>query len=102
MAPVFYRAIKLSTPRQQVNNLSLQGVRIYSDERLDVGQTLELEFFFPNGITLEVMARVVWIKKLPPGSAGVYDVGMEFINLSEKALKELDAVLKKTSPPIPA
>jgi hypothetical protein len=95
MAPVFYRATKLSTPRQQVNNLSLQGVRIYSDERLDMGQTLELEFFFPNGIIVEVMARVVWIKKQPPGSAGVYDVGMEFINLSEKALKELDAVLKK-------
>ena len=95
MAPVFYRAIQFSSPRQPVNNLSLQGVRIYSDERLDMGQTLELEFFFPNGIIVEVMARVVWIKKQPPGSAGVYDVGMEFINLSEKALKELDAVLKK-------
>jgi len=102
MAPVFYRILKHSTPNQRVNNLSFGGVRIYSDECLDVGQTLELEFFFPNEITVEVLARVVWIKKLPPGSGGVYDVGMEFIEPSEKALKELDSVLKKTNPPIPA
>ncbi len=94
--PVLYRNIKSSTSRQQVNNLSLQGVRIYSDEHLDVGQTLELEFYFPNGMTLEVIARVVWIKKQMPGSRGLYDVGMEFINLSEAAQKELSAVLEET------
>jgi hypothetical protein len=95
MTPVFYRTIKLLAEERQVGNLSLRGVRIYSDDRLDVGQTLELEFFFPNEITVKVTGRVVWIKSQQPGSAGVYDVGMEFINLSEAALRELETVLKK-------
>jgi hypothetical protein len=96
MTPVFYRILKHPTPRRQVNNLSIGGVRIYSDEPLDIGQTLELEFVLPHGINIDVAARVIWIKKQPPGSEGVYDVGLEFLNLSDAALKELDAVLKKS------
>jgi hypothetical protein len=95
MTPVFYRTIKLATPRRRVINLSLRGVRIDSDEPLAVGQVLKLEFFFPNGKAREVVARVVWIRKQQPGSGGVYDVGMEFTDLSEAALKELRAVLKR-------
>jgi len=78
-----------------VQNLSLGGVRICSDQDLDIGQTLELELFLPNGITIEAAARVVWIKTQQPGSEGLYDVGMEFTNLSEVALMELDSVLNQ-------
>jgi len=78
-----------------VQNLSLGGVRICSDQDLDIGQTLELELFLPNGITIEAAARVVWIKTQQPGSKGLYDVGMEFTNLSEVALMELDSVLNQ-------
>jgi Tfp pilus assembly protein PilZ len=95
MTPVFYRILKHSTPQRQVGNLSIGGVRIYSDEPLDTGQTVELEFVFPNGSDVKVAARVVWIKKQPPRCAGVYDVGLEFTELSEAALKQLDAVLEK-------
>jgi hypothetical protein len=95
IVPVLYRIPKHSTPKRQVKNLSIGGVRIYSDEDLDVGQTLELEFFLPNGITIEAAAKVVWIKKQQPGSEGLYDVGMEFTNLSEVALMELDSVLNQ-------
>ena len=93
--PVFYRIPEHSAARRQVQNLSLGGVRIYSDEDLDIGQTLELEFFLPNGITIGAAAKVVWIKKQQPGSEWLYDVGMEFIRLSEVALMELDSVLNQ-------
>jgi c-di-GMP-binding flagellar brake protein YcgR len=95
IVPVLYRIPKHSAPRRQVKNLSIGGVRIYSDENLDIGQTLELEFFLPNGITIEAAAKVVWIKKQQPGSEGLYDVGMEFTDLSEVALIELDSVLNR-------
>jgi len=95
LGPVLYRIPDHSTPKRQVINLSVGGVRIYSDEDLDIGQTLELEFFLPNGITIEAVAKVVWIKKKQAGSEGLYDVGMEFTNLSEVAMMELDSVLNQ-------
>jgi len=79
---------------RRVSNLSLGGVRIYSDERLDIGQELELEFFLPNGVVVKASARVVWSKELPPGSQGVYDVGLEFLALSKRARKELSHILE--------
>ena len=95
MAPVLCRMPeqKVSEGRR-VSNLSLGGVRIYSDERLEVGQELELEFLLPSGSNLEARARVVWIKELPPGSQGVYDVGLEFVALPKKARRELRLILK--------
>src|SRR4030042_2504457 len=95
IVPVLYRIPEHSTPRRQVKNLSIGGVRIYSDEDLDIGQTLDLEFLLPNGITIEAAAKVVWIKRQQPGSEGLYDGGMEFTNLSEVALTELASVLNQ-------
>lgn len=93
--PVSYRISGLSTAKRPVLNMSLGGVRIDCDENLDIGQMLELEFFLPNGISIEASAKVVWIKKLPPGSEALYDVGMEFQRLSEVAGLELDTILNK-------
>jgi c-di-GMP-binding flagellar brake protein YcgR len=94
MAPVLCRIPRKAAKKQRVSNLSLGGVRIYSDERLDIGQELDLEFFLPNGAVLEARAKVVWLKELPPGSQGVYDMGLEFLALPKKVRKELSIVLK--------
>lgn len=94
MAPVYYRVAKSSTLREQVSNISLGGVRIYSDERIDEGERLELEFFLPSGSSVEAIARVVWIKELPPKAGALYDVGLEFIDLSDEAVEVLKAVLE--------
>jgi len=95
MAPVYYRIARTLARKQRVSNLSSGGVRIYSDERLDIGQELDLEFFLPSGSIVEAKAKVVWIRELPPGSKGIYDVGMELIKLSGKARKELALVLRQ-------
>jgi c-di-GMP-binding flagellar brake protein YcgR len=94
MAPVLCRIPRKPAKKQRVSNLSLGGVRIYSDERLDIGQELDLEFFLPHGSVLEARARVVWLKELPSESLGIYDVGLEFLALPQKARKELSLVLK--------
>ena len=95
MAPVFYRATRIISPKRRVSDLSLGGVRIYCDEWLDVGGRLELEFFLPDGSTVEARAKVAWIKEMPEGAEAVYDVGMEFVELSEGAKEKLKAVLKQ-------
>ncbi len=94
MAPVFYRIPRILTAKRRVSNLSLMGVRIYSDEMINVGERLELEFFLPDGKTEEAIGRVVWIKEMPEGAEAMYDVGVEFIGLSEDAVKKLKTVLK--------
>ena len=93
-SPVYYRIAKSQTLRQRVSNISLGGVRIYSDQRLDVGEQVDLELHFPNGFSGKGTARVIWIKHLPPESGTNYDVGLEFVKLPEGAIKELLEALK--------
>jgi c-di-GMP-binding flagellar brake protein YcgR len=91
---VYYRIGKSQSLRQRVSNISLGGVRIYSDERLDVDEEIELELHFPDGFSDKGSARVVWIKALPPDSGAAYDVGLEFLDLPEETVDELKKALE--------
>jgi hypothetical protein len=94
IAPVFFREPRVFTKKQRISDLSLGGVRIFSDQRLYIRECLELEFFLPDGSTVAAKAKVVWIKDMPPGSEAVYDVGMEFVELGEDEKEKLKTVLK--------
>lgn len=94
---VYCRIEKSQSLRQRVSNISLGGVRIYSDQRLDVNEKVELELHFPSGFSSKGLARVVWIKELPPNSGASYDVGFEFLNLPEEAVDELKKALENKS-----
>ena len=94
---VYYRIEKLHPLRQRVSNISLGGARIYSDERLAIGEEVELELHFPNGFFGKGSARVAWIKELPPESGASYDVGLEFLKFPEEAIKELKKTLENKS-----
>lgn len=96
-APVFYRSPRLFSPKQKVTNISPAGVRIYSDDPLEEGKRLEIEFFLPTGYSIVAIARVVWIKELAPNAEGRFDVGLEFIHVPPMAIDELKSVLKKVS-----
>ncbi len=93
-SPVYYRIAQSKALRQRVSNISLGGVRIYSELRMDVGEQVDLELHFPSGFSGKGKARVVWIKDLPPESGTNYDVGLEFISLPEEAIKEILEALK--------
>jgi len=94
MAPVLFRGKRIFNEKRKVSNISLGGIRVFSDEWLNVGERLELEFFLPDGSTVDAAAKVVWIKEMPPGSEAVYDVGLEFVELGESAREKLKSVLK--------
>lgn len=91
---VYCRIGKSQPLRQRVSNISLGGVRLYSDQRLDVGEEVELELYFPSGFSDIGRARVVWINELPPNSGASYDVGLEFLELPDDAIRELKETLK--------
>jgi hypothetical protein len=94
---VYYRLGKSQSLRQRVSNISLGGVRIYSDERLDVDEEVELELHFPSGYFGRGSARVAWIKALPPDAGISYDVGLEFLEFSDEAIEELKKTLEDKS-----
>lgn len=93
-APLYWRpaGIQLLAQRKPID-VSLGGVRIYSDEDLRVGQLLKMEFFLPDVTPVTYTAEVVWIESLPKGAPAKYDVGLKFIQLEPAALRLLMTVL---------
>jgi hypothetical protein len=82
----------LARQREPID-ISLGGVRIFSDEALRVGELFKLEFFLPDVAPVTYTAEVVWIEPLPDGAAARYDVGLKFIQLEPDALRLLLQVL---------
>jgi hypothetical protein len=74
-------------------DVSLGGVRIYSDEKYVLESLLKLELFVEGGQSVTYTAQVVWVDSLPAGSPAVYDVGLRFVDLRPEALALLSSVL---------
>lgn len=79
--------------KRQPIDLSLGGVRIYTDDRLKVGQLLKMEFFAQDAPPVTYTAEVVWIVPLDVTAAARFDVGLKFLHLEPDALKMLVSVL---------
>jgi Tfp pilus assembly protein PilZ len=82
----------LARQRQPID-VSLGGVRIYSDDRLKIGELLKLEFFLDGAAPVTYTAQVVWIEPLAEGAPARFDVGLKFLQLEPDALKMLVGVL---------
>ena len=95
-AHVFWRSPGLTGPRRPVKDVSLGGMRMYSDETIPVGTRLELELLVPGEGTLELLARVVWVELLPNSQPARCDVAVEFLDVPEAAREQLAAALNGT------
>ncbi|MCL2449959.1 MAG: PilZ domain-containing protein [Polyangiaceae bacterium] len=82
----------LARQREPID-ISVGGVRIYSDEALRVGELFKLEFFLPEVAPATYTAEVVWVDELPAGGPARFDVGLKFIQLEPNALRRLLQVL---------
>lgn len=82
----------LARQREAVD-ISLGGVRIFSDEPLRIGELLKLEFFLPDVAPVTYTGEVVWVEELGDGAPARFDVGLKFIQLEPEALKLLLRVL---------
>jgi hypothetical protein len=95
-APVLCRPtgliLRLLQPRQTID-ISLGGVRIFSDDPVNVGTRLSLELFLPDESTLDCKAEVVWVEELPPGEPARFDVGLRFTELHDADKARLGQVI---------
>jgi len=82
----------LARQREPVD-VSLGGVRIFSDDALRVGELLKMEFFLVDAPPVTYTAEVVWIERLEAGAPARFDVGLKFIQLEPEALSLLARVL---------
>jgi hypothetical protein len=94
-APVYCRpaGLTLLARHSQPVDLSLGGVRVYSDDEYRVGDLVKLEFFVVDAPPVTYTAQVVWLDSLLSGRPARFDVGLKFIDLSPEALKFLTGVL---------
>ena len=97
-APVLCRPagllLRLLQPRSSID-VSLSGIRIYSDDPVKVGSLLDLELFPAGGHPFSCKAEVMWVEELPPGAPALYDVGMRFTQLRDEDRALLAQVLEK-------
>lgn len=93
--PRYFGPPRILGQRREISNISPGGARIYSDELLVKGKTVQIELELLSRKIVSALARVVWIDELPPGSEARYDVGLEFIYLPSGAVNELQALLEK-------
>lgn len=94
-SPVCYRSASLFSARKPLVNISLGGIRIYSDEEFKIGRRLELELILPDDTILTCTARVVWQSPLPGNSSAKYDTGLQFLEISAEHLQRLSEMIRE-------
>ncbi len=100
-APVYCRPLGRSMsasqeiPRLEVGDVSLGGIRVFTDDRHKVGDRLELELWLPDGEGITLDTTVVWVDELPNADPARYEVGLKFVDVSANDLQRLEAVLKE-------
>jgi c-di-GMP-binding flagellar brake protein YcgR len=94
-APVYCRPAGVSflARHREAVDISLGGVRVYSDERRRVGALAKMEFFVEGGPAHTYTAEVVWVEELSAEAPAKYDVGLKFVDLSPQALDFLTSLL---------
>jgi hypothetical protein len=98
-APIFCRpaGVKLLQHRAPID-MSLGGLRIYSDERFPIGDTMKLEVFANDSPPFTLTAEVVWVAALPPGSPAKFDLGLKFTQLDPILMRLLGSLLGPPEP----
>ena len=89
-------SFKLLQAKQRPLDISLGGMRIYSDEPIKKGSQLELELFLPDNTSVTCRVEVVWLEQLPAGSPAQHDVGLKFIEIKSEDKARLASVLDQT------
>jgi hypothetical protein len=100
-APVFCRPLGRSMSASHeadpldVKDISLGGVRVYTDDRHTIGDRLELELWLPDGDGITLDTTIVWVETLPQDAPARFEVGLRFVDVAKKDLERLESVLKE-------
>ena len=62
---------------------------MFSDEKMNVGDMLDLTLFTPEGEEIEATVRVAWVNALTAGGDAAFDVGLHFERVDPKHAERL-------------
>ena len=80
--------------KRKVQDISLGGVCVYTDDVHQVGEHLELELFLPTGGTVTLDTLIVWVDPLGPSDPAKFEIGLQYLDLAASDLARIEAVLK--------
>ena len=83
--------------RRGARNISLGGMRVFSDESFGKGERLDLDVLLPDGSAVRCWAEVVWIEELMPASRARFDIGLKFDDMAAEDVQKLASVLGSRS-----
>ena len=98
-APICYRPASLFSARKPLVNISLGGIRIYSDDQFKLGKRLEIELLLPDDRIIRCTTKVVWQRPLPEGAKAKYDTGLQFLDISADSLQQISRILGESPAP---
>jgi hypothetical protein len=94
------RGFSLFKGRREPQDVSLGGIRIFSDEPMKLGTRLNIEMFVRDDDKPVVAGvEVVWIDELPADAPARFDVGLKFIDLSDRVVEKIQFFLETTTDP---
>ncbi len=94
-APIYFQTPRIRDEQRPVLDVSLGGLRVFSDDPFEIGERIQLELLLPpDGTEVSALTRVAWVKKLPRGSAALYDVGFELLIIDGDGMKHLGRALE--------
>lgn len=78
---------------RNTQDISLGGMRVYSDEDFLVGSRLDLDVLVPGQQPVRCWAIVVWRSALAAGAPARFDVGLKFTDMAPSDVQRLAGVL---------
>jgi hypothetical protein len=94
-APILARPAGLLSrviPRR-VNDISLGGLRTYSDDPLTVGQRQEIELLFNDGGSATLLVEVAWVEALAADAPARLEAGLRIVHAREEDLARIAGAL---------
>jgi c-di-GMP-binding flagellar brake protein YcgR len=89
--------LALAHHRRTTSDISLGGMRVFSDESFEIGSKLDLDVLVTDGSQVRCWAMVVWVLGLEPGAAARFDVGLKFTDMAPPDIQRLASVLSSAS-----
>ena len=80
---------------RNTQDISLGGMRVFSDEDFSVGDRLDLDVLLPDGTSVRCWAEVVWRVDLDADSVAKFDIGLRFTDLVPADIQRLSTVLSR-------